>query len=339
MFQRSIWAAILYFSSTAAALAGCGGVDLIPQLPTAELARIGAAAEADPYGRGNMWKATRDGRTIWLIGTIHLHDDRLDPVAAALAETVAGSDLVMMELDRPAMQVIDQAPARDPDRFFFRQGDTLPAILGQEKWAEVQAALSDLGVPGFFAAQFRPWFLNMTLMATPCMVRNQTAGLQGLDMMILEITEQAAVPVAALDNAEALLDLFEDGTQEEHLRGLDIALADRHRADALIATTVENYFAQTHRLVWEFTLLELEKSDTLSAGEKAEMAAEMYDKLLVRRNLDWIEQIVAAAQAHDTVTVAVGVLHLSSDMGLPRLLSERGFAVERAGAGIWPDSD
>lgn len=318
-----------------AAHAACVGVNMIEELPPADRAEISAIAEADQFGAGNMWRATRGDDVVHLIGTIHLFDGRNRHVVNGLTPVLSEADLVMLELNREGMTAIQAAPTQDPDRFFIRQGDTLPALLGPEKWEELKSALEARGLPGFVAAQFQPWYVALVLASPPCMLADQALGRGGLDHMILETAEALDIPTRSLDRPDDVLALFEEGELQDHLDAIDVALMQLNRADDLAATTIKAYFDQAHRLVWEFNRLTLEQNEAFSEEEKAEMLAELEEKLLVQRNQSWIDQIEAATADFDRIVVAVGALHLSTDHGLARLLAERGFRLERAGHDLW----
>ncbi len=336
MFRKSVCAAALSFAMASTALAGCAGPKMADVLAPDQLAELRHRAAADPYGQGNMWKATRDGHTVWLIGTMHVYDPRLHTVMDSLYGTLADSDLVMLELDSAGMKAVEEAPVHDPDRFFINDGDTLPVILSKEDWAATREALSDLGIPAFFAAKFRLWFLNMTLMTPPCMLADKVAGYQGLDEMILDHAEDYGVPTASLDDPETLLGLFEEGTREEHIRALRATLDQWDDTKDGIAVTIDAYFNQEARLAWEYSLDQVQETDWMTQAEIDEMIDELFSELLEGRNLAWVDKITAASETHETVTVAVGVMHFSTEVGLPKLLAERGFTVERFGQDYWP---
>jgi len=64
------------------------------------------------------------------------------------------------------------------------------------------------------------------------------------------------------------------------------------------------------------------------ADMKAE-APELYDSLLLQRNLNWIPQIESMLRDAETEFVLVGAAHLVGDQGLLDLLSRKGFQVKQ----------
>ncbi|MDP3368685.1 MAG: TraB/GumN family protein, partial [Brevundimonas sp.] len=55
----------------------------------------------------------------------------------------------------------------------------------------------------------------------------------------------------------------------------------------------------------------------------------LYDALLVRRNTNWADQIVALLEGSGTIFIAVGALHLAGDDSVQEILRARGVEVER----------
>ena len=55
----------------------------------------------------------------------------------------------------------------------------------------------------------------------------------------------------------------------------------------------------------------------------------LYEKLVTRRNLDWLPQIESLFDGDTDALVVVGSLHLVGEKGLVALLEGRGYEVEQ----------
>ena len=64
-------------------------------------------------------------------------------------------------------------------------------------------------------------------------------------------------------------------------------------------------------------------------ADMQEEAPELYDSLLLQRNLNWVPQIESMVRGADTEFVLVGAAHLVGDQGLLDLLSRKGFQVKQ----------
>jgi hypothetical protein len=59
--------------------AQCAGENLFATMDPDRLAAITAAADAVPFPRGNLWRATRGDEVITIIGTYHFDDPATPP--------------------------------------------------------------------------------------------------------------------------------------------------------------------------------------------------------------------------------------------------------------------
>ena len=56
--------------------ADCIGQNLFEALPDERKAVVEARADAAPFAKGNLWRATRGEERLTLVGTYHLDDER-----------------------------------------------------------------------------------------------------------------------------------------------------------------------------------------------------------------------------------------------------------------------
>jgi uncharacterized protein YbaP (TraB family) len=61
------------------------------------------------------------------------------------------------------------------------------------------------------------------------------------------------------------------------------------------------------------------------------MSPELHDALLVQRNLNWIDRIVAYLDDDQDYLIVVGAAHLVGDDGVIKLLSDRGVSLSQLG--------
>ena len=72
-----------------------------------------------------------------------------------------------------------------------------------------------------------------------------------------------------------------------------------------------------------------DKLEKMFIADMQAEAPELYDSLLLQRNLNWIPQIESMLRDADTEFVLVGAAHLVGDQGLLELLSQKGFQVKQ----------
>ncbi|MEO9827005.1 MAG: TraB/GumN family protein [Paracoccaceae bacterium] len=303
----------------------CGTRDLIAELGDQDRARLDALVAPHAYPEGNFWTATKGDTTVTVAGTIHIPDPRLAPIVEMLKDTVTNADLLILEATAEDEAGLQSLAAEKPEMFFITEGPTLIEILGEEDWARVNDRLSAMGIPGFFAAKFQPWYLSLTLAIPPCAITAIQSGGRGLDRQLEEIAVGANVPLAALDNTEAVLQIFANEPLEDQIDGLMITLEIQSDGDATSSTLIEAYFDGRVRETWEFGRIQVEQAGIENG---AELFEEVNQSLLIGRNEDWEPKMNAMIEGNQNVVIAVGAAHLSGESGVLKALERAGYTLE-----------
>ena len=326
---RTILAAALTTLAALPLQAACTGESLLDQLGADQRAALDQAVAATPYPEGILWQATRGADTLTLIGTMHIFDPRLEPLAGRAEPHVATAEVLLVEMGPEEEQALQRAMVNEPSRIFYTEGPTLPDRLDPETWQAVQDAARARQLPPFFVAKMRPWYLMLTLSIPPCAMSDMMSGRMGLDHMLIEQAQAAGVPVRAVEPWDTIFALFNQGTEDEQIDMLRTSLADADLQEAAFVAMLDGYFAGRMAEVWEMSRLTIRMTDGLTT-EEADAAFAMTEELLLdTRNLAWMDEIEAAAAAHDTFAMAVGAGHLPGDVGLLNLLEQDGWTLTR----------
>lgn len=308
-----------------AALAqSCGTTDLIAELDADERARLDALVAPHAYPVGNLWRAEKDGSTVLVAGTLHVPDTRLSALAERINPFLRDADLLILEATSEDEAGLAAMAATQPDLFFITEGPTLIELLSDEDWAKVEEQLGALGIPAFVAAQFQPWYLNLTLAIPPCALALVQSGVKGLDRQFEDVALEAGIHISSLDDVETVIRIFADAPFEEQMDGLRLTLNTADDGDANTSTLIEAYFDGRTREGWEFGRILVERAG-IENGQ--ELFDEVNTSLLLERNQDWEPLIHEMVEGKDVV-VAVGAAHLSGDTGVLRALERAGYVVE-----------
>jgi uncharacterized protein YbaP (TraB family) len=303
----------------------CGTRDLIAELSVEDRARLDALVAPHAYPNGNLWTATKGDVIVTVAGTIHIPDPRLAPIVEQLHDRVANADLLILEATSDDEAGLQSLVAQKPEMFFITEGPTLIDILGEEDWGRVNERLSAMGIPGFFAAKFQPWYLSLTLAIPQCAIKAIQSGEHGLDRQLESIATGADVPLAALDDTEAVLQIFANEPIEDQIDGLMITLEIQSDGDATSSTLIEAYFDERVRETWEFSRIQVEQAGIENG---AELFEEVNQSLLVDRNQDWEPKMNALIEGKQNVVIAVGAAHLSGQSGVLMALERAGYTLE-----------
>ncbi len=305
--------------------AACGGTDLRPGLDPAAL----SSAMGDmPFPQGNLWRAEKPDSVVHVVGTIHLDDPRLDPIAARLRPLIAGADRVLLEMTETEEAALNDAMGRDPGLLFLTDGPTLPDMLAEPDWQRLSQAARDRGIPAFMAAKMQPWYLSTLLSIPPCAMADLAAGGEGLDARVQDIAMAEGVPTAALEPYDTLFRLLGAEPMEDQIEVLLASLLPPRATEDMLATTVASYFDESHGEGWVAARLIARDLLDMPAAEVDVMFQEMTDILLVDRNRAWMPVILEAAEGSEIV-VAAGAGHLHGTYGVLQGLADAGYTLTR----------
>jgi hypothetical protein len=261
--------------------------------------------------RGVMWRVTRDGRTSWLFGTLHVGKPAWRRFGPQVAAALRAADVLALEID----------PA-DPALIEALSELQAPALLSEPLQARLNQAYERACVSPESLAQLHPVLQATTLMVLearwlgmdPSYAMEQLLATQvralGRRVVSLETAAQQKAALVPEDPQEALSVL------EQSLAQLEDQSARRVLAKMTQA--------------WErgdLAALEDYESWCECAANEAEKA--FMRKLNDERNPPLADGIEAQHQKGQRVFAAVGALHMTGPQSLPLLLKQRGFKVER----------
>jgi uncharacterized protein YbaP (TraB family) len=281
-----------------------------------------AAAPAraqDARRQGALYRVTRDGQVSYLFGTIHVGTKAFYPLAPEVSRALADSSTLVLELDTRANDAFLQAVAKHGS---YAPGDTIGRHVSADTLASLVRALHANGIALANVAHLKPWLLANLLMGLE-LERSGFVRSQGVEHFLLSKAQAHGTAVAELESADyqlALFDTLGDADSERYLRESLRNLADGtslRKAKAVIAAWSSGDAAALDALVVDATAGGTVTSDFTRRT------------LLGRRNPEMAAQIERIMQDGKIAFVGVGLLHLLGANGLPELLSQRGYQVER----------
>jgi len=286
-----------------------------PPPPSVPSAAQWQAAQGEARDVGLLWRLSKDGRSAWLYGTVHL--GRLDwaypgpRVRAALD----GADTLALELDlgdavvaRQLAELMRAAP----------QLPALPAALGERLARQVAAAC----LPAQALSALHPVIQATTLTVL-------AARWDGLDpsyaqeLMLGGLARAAGKALVSLESPQQQVGALIPSDPEAALHLTEQSLAQLEQGTA--RRTV-----QRMARVWELGQL-----DELEQYERwCDCAVDEADRAFMRRlnderNPHLADRIDALHAQGKRVFVAVGALHMTGPQALTVLLARRGFRIER----------
>jgi hypothetical protein len=305
-------AMLLAMGSAARAQAAPAACPPPTQVPSA--AQVQAAQQA-AQDRGFLWSISKDGRSSWLFGTMHL--GRLEwlfpgpKVRAALGAT----DVLALELD-----ITDPAVGKAIGAWAAGQADALALAPALKARLARQVAAACLA-PGALDGQ-HPVLRAVTLAVLAARWEGLDAGF-GQEVALAGAARSLQLPVLSLETVE--------------LQMATLIPSDPAEATEVLAQTLEQLESGAARRV-SARLAEAwagGRLDELAQYERwCECIASDEDRAFLRRlnderNPGLAERIDALHREGRRVFAAVGALHMTGPQALPALMAQRGYVVEK----------
>ena len=308
--------------------AACSGTDLRRSLTPEEQATVNADLADMPYPEGNHWIARKDGKTLHVVGTMHISDPRMDQVVSRLTPLIEKADSVLFEITVADMTAFQKGLANDMSPVLLTSGPTLIDMMSPEAWDRLTEYGPSSGFPPWMMAKMRPWFLSFALAMPSCLSFGQGKISNGLDHRLSAVATQNDIPQISLETMQDVINLFEKDTLEEQVRLLEVSLNALKMGEDGLETALTLYFEEAHAQAMSISKIDFHRRMQLSHDEEAELWTNFEDDLLKHRNLAWLPGILN--QPGDLNVVAVGAAHLSGEFGVLNLLESNGFSLERS---------
>ncbi len=315
--------------------AECVGQNLIEGLSAEDRAWIANQTKDIPYHEGILWHASKGNARISLIGTYHFDHPQHKATVAAMRDELTSADHLLVELGPEEDEALKSALLSDPTLIVDMTGPTLPERLSEVQWQDLGAALEERGIPAVMASRMRPWYVATMLAMSPCVMEQLAQGKvsEGLDRQLMQVAEEAGVPIKALEPWDTVIKLFSELSPQEEVDMIVYSLPVASYADSYTRTMEDAYAAGDVWQIWEFSRLDAHRNSGLTPEEVDRMTEETEELLLNARNRSWIEPLTEAADAAAgkdlAVVAAFGALHLPGEEGVLRLLEKDGWTIER----------
>jgi uncharacterized protein YbaP (TraB family) len=263
-------------------------------------------AKKDPLPRPFFYSLEKDGKTSYVIGTMHRGVDAETRLPQIVWDKLAASPTFATEADlsHPALAGITQ-----------REQGTLSAELGPEYWKKLETAIG--------ADMARQLDHSKAMAAATFLSLKYLPPTVAMDAVLLgramNQNKKLVYLESALDDAKML---------EKHMdaRMLKMMLDTDAKAPEQAKKMLDAYLAGNGDGLLE--LNDTQRVDALAHGFTAAEYDASIDDLLYKRNASWVAPI---EELHDAGGgfIAVGALHLVGKRSVLELLEAKGFKVTR----------
>jgi uncharacterized protein YbaP (TraB family) len=281
----------------------------------AVLLLAGSAAPLRAQSRNFAWKVTGGQTAIYLVGSVHLLTKDFYPLNPGLENAYRDSDLLVEEVDINEMTGAGAQFAM-LSRGMQPSSQPIDKVLSASTLALLTKKAADLSMPIEALKQFKPWMIALTLEA----LQWQKAGFDpelGLDKHFFEQAKKDGKAVQGLETVEYQISRFDEMPMElqDHLLAETLRTIDTEQAN--MSKLIESWRTGDAPAVERIVLKDLQQEPQL------------YQRLLVERNRNWMPKIDALFARRGRAMVVVGAAHLVGPDGLLAMLKAKGYRIEQ----------
>jgi uncharacterized protein YbaP (TraB family) len=262
-----------------------------------------------------LWQLDGKSNSIYLLGSIHVLRNGSEPLAASILRAYDDADVVYMEID------FDDLDPAEMQQFTLTNGvlppdQSLPALLGEERYAQAKTAAAKLGLDLDQLAQLEPWVVAISAVQAQVL----RLGLDpdaGIERRLARDAQRDQKEIRGLETIADQLGIFDRLPLE---RQQDFLLMSLEEAIELPASVDDMISAWKRGDV---------KQLTEAMSEDFKSFPELYEPLVVARNRNWTRQIIELLDDESDYLVVVGALHLAGDDSVIEMLREQGHPAKR----------
>jgi uncharacterized protein len=280
------------------------------------LTALVAVPSAQTSSKHFMWAVTRSGGPpTYLVGSLHVLTPEYYPLDPAIEKAFSASKVLIEEVDldeltdpMSAMALFGKAMLTD--------GRTLDQLISKTLYRQVAARAEKAGIPEVAIQRMKPWMAAVSLTA-PALKQAGFNTKLGVDQHFFDKAKAAGIERRALETVAYQFDRLDQmsaGLQEAMLKSV-IADLDTEIANV---KTIAQAWARGETATLERLLL----------GALLE-SPELYERLLVERNKNWVAPVEKCVQEKTACFVVVGAAHLVGPRSLVAMLKQKGYSVEQ----------
>jgi uncharacterized protein YbaP (TraB family) len=265
-------------------------------------------------GKHFLWKVDGPNASVaYLLGSLHVLTPEYYPLSPEIDKAFAASKTLVEELDFDEMN--DPAQIMNAmGKAMLSDGRTLDQIVAPSTFAEVTRRAEKAGLPMVALQRMKPWLVAITLMGPTLQAAGFKAEL-GVDKHFFDRAKQAGLKRQALETLAYQIGRFDQLSPKLQEEMLVSGMKD-------LDTQVANVEEMARQ--WAAGDVKALEKELLAAFEDSR---ELYDRLLVERNRNWVPHVEACLQQNAGCFIVVGAAHLVGPDGLPAMLEKKGYKV------------
>ena len=283
-------------------------------------------SETLPESKHFFWKVSDENSSVWVLGSIHLADSTLYPLAPVIDSAFAHSDELAVELNMNDEEVVKEVGEQSAAQGLLTEG-TLRDLLPQDMWNTVDSLCTAWDVPIVMIEKTRPWLAAMTLSSYAFM----QAGLNpeyGIDYVLLDRAAMDGKAIVGLETAEEQIGALADTTESDSagVYYLKTTLHEIAEFESLVSNLMHAWKTGDDEMLRRL----LDDGEEEVPLQESKFKDEFEQRIYVNRNAKMADSIATFLREDRKVFVVVGVAHLALEKdNVIETLRKRGFKIER----------
>lgn len=276
---------------------------------------LGVLSSSIAIADTSVWQVTKDDKTLYIGGTIHILTPEDYPLPPAYEEAYDASTVIVFETDVAAMST-PEIQQKFMSAVTYTGGQTLQDDITPETMKLLEQHLAARGIPLEAMINFKPGMLSTML----TVIELQKLGLLGTGVDEF-YTQKASSDEKQIEELETL---------DEQIQF--VADMGKGEEDQFIAYTIRD-IGQLESMFDELKTAwregDMEKMAAIGIEPMKTEFPALFKLILTDRNNDWMPDIESMLTTPEIELVLVGALHLAGENGVLEQLRGKGYTVEK----------
>ena len=253
-----------------------------------------------------LWKIK--DKPFWFAGTVHCLKEEDYPISDILQEAINIAELLVLE-DKDFL-------AKGKNLGLYEEGKSIHSELSPEAINLLLKRCKYVGLDFKVVQTYKPWKAAVVVLATLWGSIGFSID-HGLDKYLLDTFLSSKGQVISLEDSLEVLLVFERLSREEQERMLINSLGSIESMARQIEGIHEAWKLGSEELLMKFT------------HELLKTTPNLFQHLILERNVTWLPKITELIDKKDSALVAVGTAHLLGESNIIDSLITAGYNIER----------
>jgi uncharacterized protein len=262
-----------------------------------------------------VWLIEKDNSKTYFLGSVHLLPPDIKWYGGVVEQVFESADEIVFEVNmtpekQKRAQQISQASALLPE------GATIDQYLTDDEMHDMNENALSLGIPPQAISRMQPWIISISLSISAIKKEGWDSD-SGVDKYIQELANAKNIKISELETIE---------TQMASLTDHPIDIQAEMLKDTL--EQLKDMRNLTMKMVGSWASGDMDQMETAFLEPMKEQK-EVYKKLVIDRNKNWIPIIENLINKNQTTFIVAGAAHFIGEDGVIELLRQSGYILKK----------